>query len=199
MIVIGLTGSIGMGKSETASMFADLGIATFDADQAVHALYARGGEGVETVRALFPDAISQGAVDREKLSEIVLRDKDALARLEARIHPLVGAARQRFLGEAVRAGADMVVFDIPLLFESGALQGIDKTVVVSAPPDIQRQRVLARPGMTPDKLAAILAKQMPDEEKRKRADFVVETGFGLDHARKQVETIVSRLRAKEQA
>jgi len=194
MLLVGLTGSIGMGKSETAKMFARLGVPVYDADAAVHAVYAQGGSAVEPVRAVFPAAIVDGAVDRAKLSALVLDDAAALKTLERIVHPLVGQVQQAFLAEAHAAGAAMVVLDIPLLYETGGEGCVDAVVVVSAPADIQRARVLERPGMTAEKFDHILAKQVPDAEKRRRADFVIDTGHSLDHAFEQVARITEDLK-----
>lgn len=194
MIIIGLTGSIGMGKTETARMFERLGVPVFDADKAVHELYGPGGAAVAPVEAVFPGVVADGAVDRVALAARVLGDAAAVRRLEAIVHPLVQEMRRQFLDSARAQGRDLVVVDIPLLFETGGEARVDKVVVVSAPPELQRQRVLARPGMTEEKYEAILARQTPDEEKRRRADFVVDTSVGLDHAFAQVERIVATLR-----
>jgi dephospho-CoA kinase len=195
MIVVGLTGSIGMGKTETGRMFERLGVPVFDADKAVHQLYGTDGAAVAPIEAAFPGVVVDGAVDRSALADRVLGDEAAVRRLEAIVHPLVQEMRARFLETAREEGRDMVVVDIPLLFETGGETRVDRTVVVSAPPAVQRQRVLARPGMTEEKFRAILARQMPDEEKRKRADFVVDSSVGLDHAFAQVERIVASLRS----
>ena len=195
MITVGLTGSIGMGKSTTAAMFAAEGVPVYDADAEVHALYARGGAAVEPLEAAFPGVVVDGAVDRAKLSHYVVGKPDELKRLEAIVHPLVGESRVDFFQKAVADGADIVVLDIPLLFETGGEKRMDAVVVVSAPADLQRQRVLARPGMDEAKLDAILARQMADAEKRARAHFVIDTGQGLDHARAQVRDVLKRLRA----
>lgn len=194
MITIGLTGSIGMGKSTTAAMFAAEGVPVYDADAEVHALYAQGGGAVEPVGAAFPGVVRDGAVDRAALSAQVVGNPEALKRLEAIVHPLVGATRAGFFERAARDGADLVVLDIPLLFETGGEKRVDAVVVVSAPADVQRQRVLARPGMAEDKLDAILARQMHDAEKRARAHFVIDTGRGLDAAREQVREVIAALR-----
>ncbi|MDP3658993.1 dephospho-CoA kinase [Phenylobacterium sp.] len=196
MRVIGLTGSIGMGKSATLGMFADAGLPVYDADAQVHALYARGGEAVALVEAAFPGVTKDGAVDRQALGPRVLSDPAALAMLEAIVHPLMVDRRKTFLREAEEGGADLVVLDIPLLFETGGEKAVDSVVVVSAPADVQRRRVLARPGMTAEKFEAILAKQLPDAEKRARADFVVDTSQGLDAARARVGEIISTLRGQ---
>lgn len=189
MIVLGLTGSIGMGKSATARLFAEAGAAVHDADAAVHALYGPGGDAVEPVRALFPAAVVAGEVDRRILARLVAADPAALMRLEAAVHPLVSAHRDDFLKAARAEGRELAVLDIPLLFETGLEAAVDGVVVASAPEEVQRERVMARPGMTAEKLALILSRQTPDAEKRRRADFVVDTSRGLDHARAQVEAI----------
>jgi len=196
MLIIGLTGSIGMGKSETAKMFARLGLPVYDADAAVHALYAKGGAAVEPVGAAFPGVVRDGAIDRTALSAAVIGKPEALKRLEAIIHPIVRQRQQNWLKAQDAALAPMVVLDIPLLFETGGRDRADVIVVVSAPADIQRARVLARPGMTPEKLDAILLKQTPDAEKRKGADFVVDTSQGLDHAFGEVKALVETLKGR---
>ena len=195
MIILGLTGSIGMGKSTTSTLFQAEGVPVYDADAAVHALYASGGAAVGPVEAAFPGVVVDGAIDRARLSAAVLGNPEALQILESIVHPLVGAHRIGFFEEAEAKGADIVVLDIPLLFETNGHKKVDQVVVVSAPADVQRQRVLARPGMDVAKLEAILARQTPDAEKRSRADFVIDTGQGLDHARDQVRDILTRLRA----
>ena len=195
MIVVGLTGSIGMGKTTTAALFAAAGVPVWDADAAVHRLYARGGAAVEPIAAAFPDAVVDGAVDRARLGARLAQDPPAFARLEAIVHPLVGADRQAFLDRAAASGAKVVVLDIPLLFETGGERRVDKVVVVSASPELQRERVLARPGMTAEKLEALLARQVPDAEKRARADFVIDTSAGLDAARTQVAEVLATLTA----
>ncbi|RWM04218.1 MAG: dephospho-CoA kinase [Mesorhizobium sp.] len=191
MIVLGLTGSIGMGKSTTAKMFADAGVPVHDSDETVHRLYA--GKAAPLVEAAFPGTTKAGVVDRARLAEKVLGDPAALKKLEAIIHPLVRADADAFLGHHRAAGAPIAVLDIPLLFETGGRNRVDKIVVVTAPADIQRARVLARPGMSEAKFASILAKQVPDAEKRRQADFIVDTGQGFDAARRAVEAIVSEL------
>jgi dephospho-CoA kinase len=193
MILIGLTGSIGMGKSTVARMFEDLGAPSFNSDDAVHALYAAGGAAVAPVEAAFPGVVRAGAIDRTELAARVLHDPDARKRLEAIVHPLVRAEQQRFLSEHSERGANAVVLDIPLLFESGAGAAVDKIVVVSAPPEVQRERVLARPGMSAEKFESILALQMPDAEKRARADFVIDTGGDLETTRRQVRLVLDAL------
>lgn len=197
MLLVGLTGSIGMGKSETAKMFAKHGIPVYDADAAVHALYDKGGAAVEPIREAFPDAIVDDAVDRAKLSGLVLHDPDAIKKLESIVHPLVGEAQINFLKEAYESGAPMAVLDIPLLYETGGETRVDAVVVVSAPEDVQRARVLERPGMTEEKLDQILAKQVPDAHKRERAHFIVDTHKGLDHAYDQVTRIIEDLESWE--
>jgi dephospho-CoA kinase len=194
MIVLGLTGSIGMGKSTTAAMFEAEGVPVHGSDAAVHALYAKGGAAVGPVEAAFAGVTRDGAVDREALSKRVLGDPEALARLEAIVHPLVADDRREFLERARAAGARVAVADIPLLYETGRPSDVDAVVVVTAPEDVQRARVLARPGMTEAKLAAILARQTPDAEKRARADFVIDTGAGMDAARAQVRVILNAVR-----
>jgi len=193
VILLGLTGSIGMGKSTVAQFFRDEGVPVYDADAAVHALYAEGGAAVGPVGAAFPTAIVEGAVDRERLSKLVLNDADALKRLESIVHPLVAAAQMQFLDDARRANAPVVVLDIPLLFEKGGEKRVDVVAVVSAPADVQRARVLGRPGMTVEKFEAILAKQTRDAEKRARADFVIETAGSFDDTRAQVRAALKAL------
>jgi dephospho-CoA kinase len=194
MIVIGLTGSVGMGKSATAAMFAEAGAPVYDADAEVRRLYAPGGAAVAKVEAAFPGVVVEGAVDRGRLGERVLGDPDALARLNAIVWPLMGEARAEFFRQARASGAEVAVLDIPLLLETGGERNVDKVVVVSAPAQIQRERVLARPGMTEAKFEAILAAQMDDADKRARADFVVDTSDGFDQARRQVRDILLRVR-----
>ena len=188
MFILGLTGSLGMGKSTTARFFAEEGVPVHDADAVVHRLYE--GEAVAAIEAAFPGTTGAGRVDRDKLAARVLGDAAALQRLEAIVHPLVHDAERRLLAEAQARGEKVAVLDIPLLFETGGDRRVDAVVVVSAPPEVQRARVLARPGMTIEKLEAILAKQMPDAEKRRRADFVVDTSQGFDAARAQVRAIL---------
>lgn len=190
---LGLTGSIGMGKTETGKLFEKLGFPLFDADATVHRLYAKGGAAVPAVGARFPEAIRGEAVDRAALSKSVLGQPAALKELEAIVHPLVQEARQRFLAQASGAGAPAVVYDIPLLFETGAESEVDVIFVVSAPYAVQKERVLARPGMSPEKFDQILGKQTPDAEKRARADFIIETDKGLAHAEAQLRTALSTL------
>ena len=195
MKVIGLTGSIAMGKSETARLFAELGVPVFDSDQAVHALYAKNGAAVEPIRAAFPLAVIDDAVDRKALSQILMREPDRLADIEAIVHPLVRRAQAHFLDRHRATGARFVLLDIPLLFETKRESEVDVVVVVSAPADIQRARALARPGMTAEKLDTILARQMPDAEKRQRADFIVDSSKGLERARSEVRHILEILAA----
>lgn len=194
MIVLGLTGSIGMGKSTVGKMFAEEGAPVFDSDAAVHALYAAGGAAAAPVEAAFPGVTVDGAVDREALSRRVVGDEAAIKRLETIVHPLVRQAQAEFLQTNRDAGTKVVVLDIPLLFESGGAKLVDKVAVVSAPADVQRERVLARPGMTAEKFEAILARQTPDAEKRARADFVIDTGGSLEATRAQVRAVLDALR-----
>ncbi len=191
MIVIGLTGSIAMGKSETARLFAQFGLPVFDSDSAVHQLYARDGAAVAPIGDLVPDAIRDGAVDRQRLSAALAADAALLRRIEAVVHPLVRQRQQAFLAEARAAGAGVAVLDIPLLFETGREGDVDRIVVVAAPAELQRQRALARPGMTPEKLDFVLSRQMPDAEKRRRAHYVVDSSAGLEVARRQVAAILA--------
>ncbi len=193
MIIVGLTGSIGMGKSTTAEMFAALGAPVYDADAEVRRLYAKGGAAVAPVEAEFPGVAPDGAIDRVRLADRVLGDQAALARLNAIVWPLMSGAREAFFQRAQLRGAAIVVLDIPLLLETGGEKNVGTVVVVSAPPDLQSRRVLNRPDMTPAKFASILAAQMPDSEKRTRADFVVDTSLGLEAAREQVAVIVRTL------
>jgi dephospho-CoA kinase len=184
-----------MGKSTTAGLFAAEGLPVYDADAAVHALYAPGGAAVGPLGAAFPGVVVAGAVDRARLSEAVVGRPEAMARLEAIVHPLVRQAQIDFLAKAEAAGAPIVVLDIPLLFETGGDRFVDAVVVVSAPLELQRARVLDRPGMSPEKFEAILAKQTPDAEKRRRADYVIDTGQGLEAAREQVRSVLAAARA----
>jgi dephospho-CoA kinase len=193
MKIIGLTGSIGMGKSTVAAMFRAFGVPVHDSDAAVHRLYSAGGAAVAPVEAAFPGVTVDGAIDRARLSKYVLNDPPALKRLEAIIHPLVAGESRRFREQGQAAGAPLVVMDVPLLFETGGDRNCDATVVVSAPPDVQRARVLLRPGMTAEKYDAIVAKQMPDAEKRRRATFVVPTGGSLDETRAAVADVIEKL------
>ena len=192
-LIVGLTGSIGMGKTETARMFARLGIPVYDADAAVHRLYEEGGAAVPEIAKQWPEFVRDGRVDRTALAAEVTAGRVTLKSLEAIVHPLVAREQQAFMERARSSGAEMVVLDIPLLFEAGGHARVDAIVVVSAPAQIQRERVLARPGMTPEKLDHILDRQMPDAEKRAKAHFVVETDKGLEHAFEQVKAVVAEL------
>jgi dephospho-CoA kinase len=191
MFILGLTGSLAMGKSATAKMFAEEGVPVHDADAAVHRLYE--GEAVAAIEAAFPGTTSAGQVDRDKLGRRVLGDAAALKRLETIVHPLVRKAEERFLAESERNGASIAVLDIPLLFETGAEKRCDAVAVVSAPAEVQHARAFERPGMTAAKFQAILGKQMPDADKRARADFIVDSGQGLEHARAQVRDILAQV------
>jgi dephospho-CoA kinase len=187
--VLCLTGSLGMGKSRTATFFAEAGVPVHDADAVVHALYE--GEAAPLIESAFPGATSDGKVDRVKLAGMVVGDAAAIARLESIVHPLVSQAREKFLADAQARGAPIVVLDVPLLFETGGHDGCDAVVVVSAPPEVQRRRAFERPGMTEEKFSALVAKQTPDAEKRLRADFVVDSSQSFDHARAQVRDILA--------
>ena len=191
MLVLGLTGSVAMGKSTTARFFAEEGVPVHDADTVVHRLYE--GDAVPIIEAAFPGTTAGGKVDRVKLGSRVMGDLAALRRLEAIVHPMVQNAEQRFLAEAEAKGAPVALLDIPLLFETGGDRRVDAVVVATAPPEVQRARVLERPGMTEQRLEAMLARQMPDSEKRLRADFVVDTSRGFDDARAQVQAILQRV------
>lgn len=191
MIVLGLTGSIGMGKSTTARMFMDEGVPVHDSDEAVHRLYS--GVAAPLIEARFPGTVVDGTVDREKLSKAVLGNPEALRDLERIVHPLVRADADAFLARHREAGAPLAVLDIPLLFETGGRERVDRVVVVTAPAQVQRERVLARPGMTEEKFAAILARQVPDAEKRAKADHVIDTGEGMEAARAAVKALVAEL------
>jgi dephospho-CoA kinase len=195
VIVLGLTGSIGMGKSTTAALFREAGVPVQDADQVVAELYARGGAAVAPVGEVFPGVVKDDAIDRRALSQRVLGDPEALARLEGIVHPLVRIERERFL-EAAK-DAQVVVFDVPLLLEAGVDRDVDAVVVVSAPEEVQRERVLNRPDMTEAKLAQILARQLPDAEKRARADFVIDSAGGIEAARQQVRSVLERVRSPQ--
>ena len=191
MFVLGLTGSIGMGKSATADMFRALGVAVHDADAAVHALYR--GEAVPLVEQEFPGVTRNGGIDRAELGKRVLGNPDALRRLENIVHPLVRAQEEKFRADACARNAQLLVIDVPLLFEKNQSDRYDGVCVVSAPPDVQRARVLARPGMSAEKLDAILRQQMPDADKRLRAHFIIDTSFGFESARRGVQDIVRAL------
>ncbi|NEW86990.1 MULTISPECIES: dephospho-CoA kinase [Rhodopseudomonas] len=188
MLVLGLTGSIGMGKSTTAKLFAEAGVPVYDADATVHKIYEN--EAVPAIEAAFPGTTVGGKVDRALLSAKVVHDPAAMKRLEAIVHPMLRAHHQQFLDDAESSGAAVAVVDVPLLFETGGEKRVDAVVVVTTSPEVQRERILARDNMTPDKLDAILARQMPDAEKRKRADFVVDTSNGLDPVRAQIREIL---------
>jgi len=188
MVILGLTGSIGMGKSTTAKLFAEAGVPVYDADATVHMLYE--GQAAPAIEAAFPGATVDGKVDRNRLSARVVHDPAAIKLLEAIVHPMLGASRQKFLHDAEQSGAPVVVVDVPLLFETGGEHRVDAVVVVTTTPEIQRQRILERPNMTEEKLDAILARQMPDAEKRKRANFVVDTSHGLDPVRARIRDIL---------
>ena len=189
MIILGLTGSIGMGKSTTATLFAEAGVPVYDADATVHMLYE--GEAVPAIEAAFPGTTVDGKVDRNKLSARVVHDPAAIKRLEQIVHPMLGTSRQKFLDDAERSGAPVAVVDVPLLFETGGEKRVDAVVVVTTTPELQRQRILARDNMTSEKLDAILARQLPDAEKRRRADFVVDTSDGLDPVRLRIRDILN--------
>jgi dephospho-CoA kinase len=190
MIILGLTGSIGMGKSTTAKLFAEAGVPVYDADATVHRIYE--GEAVPAIEAAFPGTTADGKVDRNRLSEKVVHDPAAMKRLEQIVHPMLGASRQKFLRDAEQSGVPVAVVDVPLLFETGGEKRVDAVVVVTTTPEIQRQRILARDNMTGEKLDAILARQLPDAEKRKRADFVVDTSHGLDPVRARIRDILDQ-------
>ena len=190
MIVLGLTGSIGMGKSTTAKLFAEAGVPVYDADAAVHLLYE--GEAAPAIEAAFPGTTENGRVDRDRLSARVVHDPAAMRKLEEIVHPMLGASRQKFLRDAERSGAPVAVIDVPLLFETGGEKRVDAVVVVTTTAELQRKRILARPNMTEEKLQAILVRQMPDAEKRKRAHFVVDTSHGLDPVRARIRDILDQ-------
>jgi len=196
--IIGLTGSIAMGKSETSRLFVAEGVPVHDADAAIHKLYGKGGAAVEKIAKEFPGAVKNGEVDRTTLSNMVATDAGALKRLEALVHPLVIEDRDEFLTEAAAKGAQIVVLDIPLLLETGADEDVDALVVVSAPQSVQHERALKRPGMTEEKFQALLSRQLPDVEKRARAHFVIVTDQGAEHAREQVKMVLSAVRQKIQ-
>ena len=191
MRIVGLTGSIGMGKSTTAKLFAEAGVPVYDADAAVHKIYE--GEAAPAIEAAFPGTTAEGRVDRAKLSAKVVHDTAAIKQLEQIVHPMLGASRKKFLDDAERAGAPVVVMDIPLLFETGGEKRVDAVVVVTTSPESQRERILARGTMTSEALDAILARQLPDAEKRERADFVVDTSHGLDPVRTRLRDILAEV------
>ncbi len=195
MIIVGLTGSIGMGKSTTAQMFRDEGVAVNDADAVVHALYEN--EAVQPIENAFPGTTENGVVNRQSLSAALANNPDGFKILEKIVHPLVREKEKAFLRQQKEAGADLVVLDIPLLFETGGNDRVDEIVVVSCDEAIQRERVLQRPGMTEEKFEMIKSRQTPDSEKRARANFIIDTGFGVNHARKQVREIIAKLKSKD--
>ena len=197
MKIVGLTGSIGMGKSTVAAMFEKLGAATWNADDAVHRLYARGGAAIGPMKEMFPDAVIDGAVDRDRLGALVFNDREALGKLEAIVHPLVAEDRIEFIENAKAQSAALAVMDIPLLFETGQEDAFDAVVVVSAREDVQRARVLERPGMTQAKLDAILERQMPDSEKRRRADYVIPTDVSMAETLAAVKTVRDQILERE--
>ncbi|KQV39491.1 dephospho-CoA kinase [Rhizobium sp. Root73] len=195
MIILGLTGSIGMGKSTTAAMFAEMGVPVNDADAVVHALYQ--GEAVAPIEAAFPGTAKAGSVDRTELSRQLAADPSLFKTLEAIVHPLVREKERAFLDHHRAAGAPLVLLDIPLLYETNGQSRVDAVAVVTCDPEIQRERVLKRPGMTAEKFALILSRQVPDQEKRAKADYIIDTGHGLDSARDQVAAIVQRLTSQK--
>jgi dephospho-CoA kinase len=190
MIILGLTGSIGMGKSTTAKLFEEAGVPVYDADASVHLLYE--GEAAPAIEAAFPGTTVDGKVDRTRLSAKVMHDPAAMKQLEQIVHPMLGASRQKFFADAEKSGAPVAVVDVPLLYETGGEKRVDAVVVVTTTPEIQRERILARDNMTGEKLDAILARQLPDAEKRKRADFVVDTSHGLDPVRLRIRDILEQ-------
>jgi dephospho-CoA kinase len=191
MLILGLTGSIGMGKSTTAKLFAEAGVPVYDADASVHRLYE--GEAAPAIEAAFPGTTSDGKVDRKKLSARVVHDQAAIKQLEQIVHPMLGASRKKFFDDAEQSGAPVVVVDVPLLFETGGEKRVDAVVVVTTSPENQRERIMARGTMTQEALDSILARQMPDAEKRQRADFVVDTSHGLDPVRAQIKDILAEV------
>lgn len=199
MRIVGLTGSIAMGKSETASMFRRLGVPVLDADAVVHALYAKGGEAVPLVERRFPGTVVEGAVDRQRLAAAVLGDDGAMRDLEALVHPLVRSREKEFLLEARKAGHRLVLLDIPLLYETGRDGQMDEVVVATAPEHVQIERALRRPGMTREKLSAILSRQLADSEKRQRAGHTIDTSTGFEHAFEQVRAVVDALVKRKDA
>jgi dephospho-CoA kinase len=194
MVIVGLTGSIGMGKSETAKMFRKLGVPVYDADAAVHAIYAPGGSAVAPIEEAFPGVTNASGVDRDALAKLVLNDPVALKKLESIVHPLVGREQQKFLEQAAADKAEIIVIDVPLLYETGGQKRVDCVVLVSAPYELQRERVLARPGMHEEKFQAILAKQVPDAQKRQQADYIIDSSQGLESAQVQVEALIPLLK-----
>lgn len=196
MIIAGLTGSIAMGKSETARMFAAHGIPVFDSDAAVHALYEEGGGAVAAIASIAPSAIVSGSVDRRKLAEVLQAQPSLLPKIESVVHPLVKNMQTRFLADAAAAGSDMALLDVPLLFETGREKDVDVVIVVSAGERLQRERALKRPGMTVEKLEFILSRQMPDAQKRAKADYVIDTSSSLADTAREVERVIADIRAK---
>ncbi len=194
MVIVGLTGSIGMGKSETAKMFRSLGICVYDADAAVHGIYAPGGSAVAPIEAAFPGVTGVNGVDREALAKQVLNDAAALKKLESIVHPLVGLEQQRFLELAAEENAEIIVIDVPLLYETGGQKRVDCVVLVSAPYELQRERVLTRPGMSEEKFQSILSKQVPDAQKRELADYIIDSSQGLEPAMAQVKALIPLLK-----
>lgn len=193
MIVAGLTGSIAMGKSETAKMFASRGIPVFDSDAAVHQLYVKGGRAVAAIAAIAPDAVIDGAVDRDRLSKAISAHPDVLSAVEKAVHPLVRGMQEKFLAEVRSARHPVAILDIPLLFETARDREVDKIIVVSTSPQIQRERALRRSGMTPEKLDFILSRQLPDAEKRRRADYVIDTSISIADSQRQVDGVLADL------
>ena len=191
MLILGLTGSIGMGKSTTAKLFVEAGVPVYDADATVHMIYE--GEAAPAIEAAFPGTTVNGRVDRARLSERVMHDPAAIRRLEQIVHPMLRSHHQKFLEEAEKSGAPVAVMDVPLLYETGGETRVDAVVVVTTSPEVQRERILARENMTGEKLDAILARQLPDAEKRKRADFVVDTSHGLDPVRSRIRDILDQV------
>ncbi len=194
--LVGLTGSIGMGKTETGKLFARLGLPVYDADSVVHELYEKAGAGSEAIAKAFPDVVKNGRVDRERLAAAVGGDENAFKKLESIIHPLVRQAEKRFISAAAQRGEELVILDIPLLYETRGAGRMDAVVVVSAPEEVRRERVLSRPGMSLKKLEQISARQVPDAEKRAQADYVIETGKGLEHAFEEVKRVAADLRQR---
>ena len=196
MIVAGLTGSIAMGKSETSKMFASRGIPVFDSDAAVHGLYRKKGSAVATIESIAPSAVVEGVVDRQKLAAMVQAEPSLLTAIEDAVHPIVRELQRQFVADARVQGAEIVLLDIPLLFETGRQNDVDAVIVVSAGEELQRQRALSRPGMTPQKLDFILSRQVPDEEKRARADYVIDTSVSFEETAREVERVIADLRAR---
>lgn len=196
MMIVGLTGSIAMGKTETANMFANSGVPVHDSDLAVHDLYAKAGAAVAPLAVLFPDCVTENAINHKTLARHISKDEAALGKIEAIVHPLVAEHRHRFLRHHHHRNTPVVVLDIPLLFETGKDQEVDRIIVVTAPYELQRARALARPGMDEQKFKTLLARQMPDQQKRKKADYIIETGTSLDHSFKQVTEILKDLKTQ---